>query len=125
MNNLKYLYVRNLYRNRDVTIVSNLTESDGKYYVNCGWAFRSNHDIFVKKEGRKLALERMNSSDPEYSATFLIENPKFFDISSNVLSAIIQKSSTPRKYIKDLTDDLFYFSHCAVNGVPKFPIFNK
>ena len=118
MSNMKFLYVRNEWKKRDITIVSDLSVDEEFATVCCGWSFRSNHDKqFIKKEGRKLALDRMNSSDNMYSATFKIskEDISFFKISAEILSIIHQKETTPKKYLNDISEDLSYFIHCA-NG---------
>jgi hypothetical protein len=122
MSNVKYLYVRNEWKKRDITIVSDIFDDEGKTYIRCGWSFRSNHDKFIKKEGRKLALERMSSKDIDYSAILEIdpEDIKFYNIASKVLSVIIEKESTPRKFLDDLYDDLRYFSECSISGRPSW-----
>lgn len=117
MSKCKYLYVRNYWKKRDITIVSDLVDRDDKTFVRCGWAFRCNHDKFIKKEGRKLAYERMTSIDPNYSAEFEIkkEDISFYKIAAEVLSIVANKESTPKKYLQDIAEDLHYFIHCA-NG---------
>lgn len=118
MSNLKYLYVRNMYRKRDITIVSDVFDENGKTYVKAAWTFRCNHDKFIKREGRKLALERLDSSDPNYSTIFETEEVKFYHIAAIILSEILVNPSTPRKYLEDIHDDLRYFTECALNGKP-------
>lgn len=118
MSNLKFVYIRNEWKKRDITIVSNLVREGDKNIVTCGWAFRSNHDQFIKREGKKLAIERMNSNDPNYSFSFEIKEPKFFDITTIILNKIVTSESTPKKYLRDLEYDLEYFTECAVNGAP-------
>ncbi len=110
MSNIKTFYIRNFKKNRDITIVSDLIEVDGKHIVKCGWAFRSNHDQFKKKEGRAIAQTRMNSNDENYTCVFEVETPKFKDISSKILENIIANKHTPKKYIKDIEWDYNYFS---------------
>lgn len=109
MNNIKTFYIRNFEKKRDLTIVSNLIEIDGKNVIKCGWAFRSNHDQFKKKEGRSIASERMNSNDPNYSTTFEVGAPSFKDIAGKILETILNRESTPRKYIDDIQWDYNYF----------------
>lgn len=118
MSKCKYLYVRNDWKKRDITIVSDLVDREDKTFVRCGWAFRCNHDKFIKKEGRKIAYDRMDRLDPNYSVEFEItpENISFYKIASEILSVIANKESTPKKYIGDIAEDLHYFIHCA-NGV--------
>lgn len=114
MTNIKYMYVRNMWKNRDITIVSNLFEKDDKTYVQCGWTFRHSKDKqFIKKEGRKIALERMSSQDEAYSTTFEIDkqDAKFFKICTEILSRILEKESTPKKYLVDIAEDLHYFAY--------------
>lgn len=120
MPNVKYFYVRNDWKKRDITIVSETFEEEGRKFVRCGWAFRSNHDKFVKKEGRTIALKRMQSEENNYSAVFEVEEFKFFNITSKILEAILTCPTTPRKYIDDIVQDLEYFTHCSVNGVVKW-----
>lgn len=111
MNNIKVFYVRNDWKKRDITIVSNLIEQDGKKVVKCGWSFRSNHDQFIKKEGREIATTRMNGNDPAYSISFEVDEPKFRTISVNILKSILSKSTTPRKYIQDIEYEIDYLSN--------------
>lgn len=118
MTNIKYMYVRNMWKNRDITIVSNLIEKDDKTFVQCGWTFRHSKDKqFIKREGRKIALERMNNQDKDYSATFEIEkqDAKFFKICAGILSQILEKETTPNKYKNDIADDLYYFAYFSTN----------
>lgn len=110
MSNIKTFYVRNSLKNRDLTIVSDLIEIDGRKIVKCGWAFRSNHDQFKKKEGRAIAQHRMNVNDERYTCIFEVETPKFRDISSKILENIIANKNTPKKYIQDIEWDYNYFS---------------
>ena len=55
--NLKFLYVRNDYKKRDITIASNLVKEGDKTVIKFGWAFRHKKDKFIKKEGRDRAVE--------------------------------------------------------------------
>lgn len=119
-NNVKYLYVRNDWNKRNITIASDLVEEDGKKMVKCAWAFCSNKDKFIKKEGRQIALERLNTNDPAYSASFSVEEYRFYDIAAAILDQIIRHPNTPKKYLRDIEDDLSYFAHCSVNGTPKW-----
>lgn len=113
MPNLKYMYVRNNLKNRDITIISDLYEKEGKHFVNCAWSFRSNHDKFVKKEGRQIAKERLDNADPKYSVTIEIDQPKFYSIASDVLRAVLNSENTPRKYLDDIADDLYFFEYMS------------
>ncbi len=108
MSNIKFMYVRNPWKKRDITIVSDIVESEGKVFVKTGWAFRSNHDKFIKKEGRNLALERMNSSDEDYSEVLEIGKKNYYDIALVILSHIYNKYSTPRKYLNDISWEIQY-----------------
>jgi hypothetical protein len=121
MSNVKFLYVRNEWKNRDITIVSNLFDEGDKTFVKFAWAFRNNHDKFKKAEGRKIALERLESNDSNYSDVFEIEKDKikFFNIATDILSIISQKENTPRKYIDDICEDLHYYIHCSNGGHTK------
>lgn len=126
MSNLKYLYVRNIYKKRDITIVSDVYDENGKTYVKAAWAFRCNHDKFIKKEGRKVALERLNVLDPNYSTVFETEEVKFYHIAAIILSEILTSQSTPKKYLEDIHDDLRYFTECALHGRPSWDsLFSK
>lgn len=113
MSNIKYLYVRNPEKKRDITIVSDLYTENDKFFVNCAWSFRSNHDNFVKKEGRNVAKERLDELEPGYSATIEIENPKFYTIAADVLRAVLNSENTPRKYLNDIADDLYFFEYMS------------
>jgi hypothetical protein len=121
MSKCKYLYVRNDWKKRDITIVSDLVDKEDKTFVRCGWAFRCNHDKFIKSEGRKIAYDRMECLDSDYSAEFEIakDDIAFYKIASEVLSIIANKESTPKKYIQDIAEDLQYFIHCANGLNPK------
>lgn len=118
MSNVKYLYVRNEWKNRDITIVSNLIDEGDQTFVKFAWAFRSNHDKFKKSEGRKLSFERLENSDPTYSDSFPIEKNKikFFNIASEILSKISQNENTPKKYMDDICQELCYYIHCSNGG---------
>lgn len=111
MNNMKVFYVRNDYRKRDITIVSDLQEVNGKNVVKFSWAFRSNHDKFVKKEGKNLAKQRLQDNDPHYTSSFEIEEPKFRSICAKILENILQNKNTPKKYIEDIEWDIHYFEN--------------
>lgn len=127
MPNLKYMYVRNEYKKRDVSIVSDLVEEDGNYFVKCGWTFRHKQDKFIKREGRKLALERMNSGDKNYSTKFQIEpeRVKFFDIAAEILSNILSKESTPRMYAEDILWDMEYYAFNALDDDQRIDLAKK
>lgn len=122
MSNVKYFYVRNDYKKRDVTIVSDILTDGEKCFVKAAWSFRSNHDKFIKREGRKIALERLKCSDVDYSALIEIEKEdiKFFEIVSRILGTILVKESTPKKYLDDLSEDFRYYTECAVHGRPSW-----
>lgn len=113
MGNTKVFYVRNDPKKRDITIVSDLQEVDGKKVVKFAWAFRSNHDTFIKREGKVLARERLEYNDPNYSSFFEVDNPKFRSISANILKNILLNKNTPRKYFEDIEFDIEYFENDA------------
>lgn len=126
MSNVKSLYIRNEWKKRDISIVSDLNVEGDEAVIRCGWSFRSNHEKqFVKKEGRRIAMERMDSSDPGYSAIFTIskEDVSFFKISSEILSIILQKETTPKKYLNDIEEDLHFFIYCSNSPVPNWNSF--
>lgn len=120
MSKVKYFYVRNECKKRDITIASEIFDEDGQKYVKFGWSFRSNHDQFIKREGRKLAFERMTSGQPGFSATVAVDDFKFYDLIAKILDAILTCPTTPRKYIDDISEDLYFFASCAVRGKPKW-----
>jgi len=113
MSNMKFMYVRNDWKKRHITIVSDIVELEGKEFIKIGWAFRSNHDKFVKKEGRALALERMNSSDEKYSEVLEIGKRSYYDIALVILSHIYNSRFTPRKYLNDISWEIQY---CIMNA---------
>lgn len=120
--NRKYLYVRNDYRKRDITIVSDLLDRGDTFVVNFAWTFRSNkEEQFIKKVGRKIAVERLESNDPTYSD--FVEIPKdevnFYNIAYAVLVKIWENQATPIKFLEDLEEDARYFKFCSENGREK------
>lgn len=121
MSNVKFLYVRNEWKKRDITIVSNLFDEEDKVFVKFAWAFRSNHDNFKKADGRKLALERLELGDVKYSDQFEINKSdiQFFKIATEILSVISNNPNTPRKYLDDIAEDLSYYVHRAMGGHSK------
>jgi hypothetical protein len=120
MSKVKYFYVRNDWKKRDITIASEIFDENGVKFVKFGWAFRCNHDKFVKKEGRQIAIRRMADQEAGYSAIVQVEDFKFYDLVTRILDAIVSCPTTPKKYIDDISQDLHYFAHCAVNGKPKW-----
>lgn len=113
MSNMKVFYVRNDYKKRDITIVSDLQDLDGRKVIKFAWAFRSNHDTFIKKEGKALARIRLEQADVNYSSSFEVESPKFRVICANILKTILSSQSTPRKYFDDIEFDIEYFENDA------------
>lgn len=111
MSNIKYLYVRNEWKNRDITIVSDLFEKEGKTFVKFAWAFRNKKDKFIKREGRKIALSRLENEDPNFSSLIEIEPEKvgFYAIASKILNGIISTKTTPKMYIDDISENLHFF----------------
>lgn len=122
MSNVKYMYVRNDFYNRDITIVSDLVETEGKYRVNCAWTFRNKKDKFVKKEGRKIAFERMQNNDANYSASFVIEasNVNFYYIACNILDQIFNNVNTPEIYINDIYLDKEYYAYHILSELDQY-----
>lgn len=120
MNNCKFLYVRNEFRNRDVTIVSDIFREDDKNFVRFAWTFRNNKDKFVKKEGAKIALERLENMEPGYSAVVEVEEFKFYSLASKILSTILESSKTPEKFVDDISTDLDYFNYRSTNEKPSW-----
>jgi hypothetical protein len=111
------MYVRNEEKNRDITIVSDLIEENGNYFIKCAWAFRHRTDKFIKREGRKLALERLNSADEKFSTKFQLdpERVRFFNIAAEILSNILSKENTPKRFIKDILWDMDFFNYLSLS----------
>jgi len=109
MSKVKYLYVRNPWDRRDITIASDIVEENGKKFVKFGWAFRSNHDQFIKREGRTIALNRMLNNHEEYSSKVEVEAFKFYDIAEAVLNVIVSNEYTPKKYKEDILSDIYFY----------------
>jgi len=109
MSNVKFLYVRNSWDRRDISIASDIVDDNGKKYVKFGWAFRSNHDQFIKRDGRDISLNRMITNDERYSAKVEINEFKFYDIAEAMLQVIINSPYTPKKFIEDLASDIYYY----------------
>lgn len=109
--NIKYLYVRNEYKKRDVTVVSNLFDEDGKTFIKFAWSFRHKNDQFIKREGRRVALERLQNNDPNYSAMVQVEpeKVKFFDLAVEILESIANSPYTPKVYKRDIAEDMQYY----------------
>jgi hypothetical protein len=101
--NVKYFYLRNDYNNRDVTIVTSVVPENNKYRVDFAWAFRSNHDQFVKKLGRGVVDVRLQLNDPNYSDTIWVDEKKSRKIKFEILKRLLTKESTPQKYIEDIS----------------------
>lgn len=120
MNNCKFLYVRNEFRNRDVTIVSDIFKENGKKFVKFAWTFRNNKDKFIKKEGAKIALERLKNMEPGYSSIVEVEEFKFYSLASTILSTILESNKTPEKFVFDISTDLDYFNYRAKNKKPSW-----
>ena len=114
--NLKFLYVRNDYKKRDITIASNLVKEGDKTVIKFGWAFRHKKDKFIKKEGRDRAVERMNSGDVDYSHQIELSDDEvgFYSIALKVLNFILSKETTPRIYFNDLLEDIQYYNYVNV-----------
>lgn len=120
MNNCKFLYVRNEFRNRDVTIVSDIFREDDKNFVRFAWTFRNSKDKFIKKEGAKIALERLENMEPGYSAVVEVEEFKFYSLAGKILSTILESSKTPDKFVYDISTDLNYFNYRSKNEKPSW-----
>lgn len=105
------MYVRNECKKRDVTIVSNLIKEGDETFVEFAWSFRHKNDKFIKREGRKIVLERLQNNDADYSATIQIapKNVKFFDIAVEILESIANNPNTPKIYKRDIMEDMSYY----------------
>lgn len=122
MSKIKYMYVRNDFDNRDITIVSDLIETGGKYKVKCAWTFRNKKDKFIKKEGRKIAFERMQNNDANYSASFEIEKSdiNFYNIATKILEQVMEHKNTPKSYLNDIYLDKEYYSYYTLTGIDRY-----
>ena len=120
MNNCKFLYIRNEYRNRDVTIISDIFSEGDKKFVKFAWTFRNNRDKFVKKEGAKIALERLETMEPGYSALVEVDEFKFYKLAAKILSIILESNKTPLKFIDDISTELDYFNFRSNNKKPSW-----
>ena len=120
MSKCKFLYVRNELRKRDITIVSDIIDKGDKKYVKFAWTFRCNHDKFIKKEGRQIAKDRLNSMLPGYSSEVEIDDVKFYNIAAKILSVISCAETTPKKFLQDILDDLQYFAYFAGGEKPSW-----
>lgn len=112
----KYLYVRNPWKKRDITIVSDILTKEGKTFVKCAWSFRHKADKFIKKEGREIVNSRFETGDPNFSAEFEIPSDKvrFYNIAANILANILSKDSTPKMYFNDILSDMHYYSYLSI-----------
>lgn len=112
--NVKFFYVRNPFKNRDITICSNLEIVEGIPRIHYGFSFRNNHDKFVKKEGRDCSLQRMIRKDKKYSGMITAEKITYYDISIGVLQDILNHD-IPKKYINDLNDEILFLRDRSLN----------
>ena len=121
----KYLYVRNDWKRRYITIVSEVFTEGEKSLVKFAWTFCHNKDKFIKKEGKKLVDERFDEMTPGYSGVAEVAELNFHRISYVILGHIFNAENTPFKYLDDIQDDMFYYLQFS-NGKPSFAsIFNK
>lgn len=106
MKNLKYLYVRNTEKRRDITVVSSIKDvGENEVEVSCAWTFRNNHDkLFKKSIGREIALNRLNNKDDRYFTSFIISKSEknTFVICIKLLNKILENVNTPKKYLEDI-----------------------
>lgn len=102
MSKMKFYYVRNPKKNRDITIVSNVFYVDNKPFVEFGYTFRNNHDLFKKEEGRQYAVSRMRDRTPEYSGTVALFDVKHKEIMTVILDWIISQDNVPKKFRPDI-----------------------
>jgi len=109
MNKVKFSYVRNPKRKRDVTIVSNIFFVNEKPFVEFGYAFRSNHDTFKKVEGRRFATERMALRDPKFSGIIEIQEIRHKKIMAGILKEILENKDIPLKFVDDLQASLNFY----------------
>lgn len=120
----KTYYVRNDFKKLAVTIVSSVEKvmrpswfsafGIGKptfqYCIKAGWAFRSNKDDFIKKEGREIAEFRMNEQI-DYSCEFIVDSLSHRGITKRIIENILRDSKTPWKYRKELEEELYYLDN--------------
>lgn len=112
MSNVKFLYVRNPFQRRDITIASDLIEDKNGPKIKFAWTFRRNDEEFIKKLGRDVAMDRLVNADPQYSAELPVEEVRFYGISKQILEHICNQPTTPKKYLNDLFEDLYYYDYC-------------
>lgn len=114
--NVKYMYVRNWdsKKPRNITIVSDLVEKEGKYIVDFAWAFCSNHDTFKKKDGRAIVNDRLNNKDNHYWFSVEVEKVKFNIIADKILTHILEHNLTPEKYIEDILNEIDYYESYGI-----------
>lgn len=120
MSNVKYLYVRNPFKRRDITIASDLVQENDEYTLKFAWTFRRNDEEFIKKLGREVAYDRLTGvaeDSEEYSASLKINNPTFYGISRAIVQYISEHENTPKKYLEDLYEDMYYYNFCLSEKV--------
>jgi hypothetical protein len=110
MADVKFKYVRNERKKIAMTLVTSLERRSDGNLVKCGWAFASNHDTFKKKEGRELAINRMNSDDVDYSFSFFIDSPTHYGITDQALRIVANNIKTPRKYKEEIIEYLWWLN---------------
>jgi len=126
MSNMKFSYIRNPEKKRDVTIVSNIFYVDEKPFIEYGYSFRSNHDVFKKKEGRKFATQRMVSRDSKYSGVISIDTITHNRIMSGILIKILENSEhIPKKFLIDIEEKLSYYDSAHYSKTMKTLLLRK
>lgn len=115
----KYLYVRNDWKRRYITIVSEIFTENDKKFVKFAWTFCHNKDKFIKREGKKIVNERFENMTEGYSGVTEVSEFKFHKLSYVILDHIFNSKNIPCKYLDDIQDDMFYYLQFS-NGKPSF-----
>jgi hypothetical protein len=107
---MKFYYIRNPQKNRDITIVSNIINENDYHYVEFGFTLRNNHDIFKKREGRHFAEQRLYKKDEKFSGKLKIEHIKHKEIMFSILNNILINPHVPKKFIPDIENSIKYLN---------------
>lgn len=115
MNDVKYFYVRNPYDRRDVTVVTRVRPYGAIYKVEFAWAFRSNHDDFVKRLGRELVDARLDTKDSNFYSYIFVDEKRSGVIKFEILLELLKNPNTPKKFLEDI-------SWAAYDYMPEKPV---
>lgn len=119
--NTKFLYVRNPQKKRDVSICSTLDVNNDEVTITYGYSFRSNHDQFVKRDGRALSYDRMirirdylpSDSSENYAGSFSMEKKEmsYYTVAIQILEKILDNPTTPKKYKEDVVGEIEFLKN--------------